>query len=91
MKAQILASLAFAGSSLAFPSLERRQGGEFKGILNAPTKVVQKPFKYTETQGTLRSNSKHVTVVYGPYNVPKSGVSVDWQDIMRQGLLTSVS
>jgi hypothetical protein len=74
MKAQILASLAFAGFSLAFPSLQRRQEGQLKGILNTPTKVVQKPFKYTETQGTLRGNSKRVTVVYGPYTVPKSEV-----------------
>jgi hypothetical protein len=72
MKAQVLASLALAGSSLAIPFLERRQG---KGILNAPTKVVQKPFKYTETQGTLRANSKRVVVVYGPYSIPKSQVN----------------
>jgi hypothetical protein len=86
MKAQVLASLAFAGSSLAIPFLERRQ---LKGILNTPTKVVQKPFKYTETQGTLRSNSKRVTVVYGPYNVPKSQVNAQLH--MWKSRLTPVS
>jgi hypothetical protein len=79
MKAQIFVSLAFAGSCFAIPALERRQG-----ILKPPTTVVQKPFKYSETQGTLRSNSKHVTVVYGPYKVSKSQVS------SHRGILSSM-
>jgi hypothetical protein len=76
MRAHILVSIVAAGSALAFPTLEKRQGGDTKGILRPPTKAIQKPFKYTETQGTLRPDSKHVTVVYGPYTIPKSKVGV---------------
>ena len=67
MKVTLLLILSWVASIYASPLLEKRQGP----FTNSP---VQKPFRYKETDGTLKTGTKHVNVIYGPFEIPAGKV-----------------
>jgi hypothetical protein len=87
MKLQTLVCIASLRLGAAVPTVGKRQ----LGILNRFL-PVQKPYSIKETAGELRTNSRHVSVTYGPYNVPGGKVSIDIFErtiVSRIYLLTS--
>jgi hypothetical protein len=75
MKCTLLLISSWVASICASPLLEKRQGP----FTFAPT---QNPLRYKETDGTLKAGSKHVNVIYGPFEIPagKVGVHFESQD-----------
>jgi hypothetical protein len=67
MKATSFLCLTWVAITGASPLLERRQGFP-------PNAATQKPLKYKETDGTLKPGSKHVSVVFGPFEIPAGKV-----------------
>jgi hypothetical protein len=65
MKVQTLLWIAGLRQCTAFLAVEKRQLGILDRFL-----PVQKPYSIKETAGELRTNSRHVSVTYGPYKVP---------------------
>ena len=67
MKATLILNLVWITTISATPVLEKRQNP----FANSP---VQKPLRIKEIDGTLKPGSKHVNVLYGPFEVPAGKV-----------------
>jgi hypothetical protein len=62
----IVLSLALAALAAASPLLEKR-GVEQGPFFFSP---ISKPAKLIETESSLKPGAKHVTVRYGPFQIP---------------------
>jgi hypothetical protein len=70
MRTSQLLPLAWASAVSANPILEKRQGPFFFS-------PIEKPLRVVETEGSIKPGSKHVNVIYGPFEIPAGSQTKD--------------